>query len=247
MVFSRGLDSKERIIRRQIGSWLVEEVVLVSSPVWKYVRKSDKILPFTAGNSLLLDEESWYSITPQDLADRISMGISDLLGDKLVVLDLFAGVGGNSISLLKFGFEVEAVEYDYQKVKYLRHNISEVCGMDVKAKLWHDDVFGRELVGKLRSKYDVVVASPPWGGVDYKDMSDLEMINACRLFELEEIYESKADLRVYIIPRQIRVEVLQGLFECQVWPGYSFGRVVAHILVTGDKYDQFVLLSNDIS
>lgn len=54
---------------------------------------------------VLVDDESWYSVTPEPMAKHIAQRVAERAGDlskedKANVLDAFCGVGGN---LIQFG------------------------------------------------------------------------------------------------------------------------------------------------
>ena len=55
---------------------------------------------------VLIDDESWYSVTPEPMAKHIAQRVTDLFGEGTSnVLDGFAGVGGNAIQFArKCGF-----------------------------------------------------------------------------------------------------------------------------------------------
>jgi hypothetical protein len=71
-----------------------------------------------------LDEESWYSITPEAVAKHVTascIGRSKALGCKLNrVIDCFSGCGGNTIPFVALGKEVVSVDLDPVKLEYLR-------------------------------------------------------------------------------------------------------------------------------
>lgn len=82
---------------------------------------------------VLIDDESWYSVTPEPMAKHIAAKISDRLAsaddplDRVPdgtanVLDAFVGCGGNLIQFgRKCGFCV-GVDMDPQKLQYAQHN-----------------------------------------------------------------------------------------------------------------------------
>jgi len=72
-----------------------------------------------------IDDESWYSITPEPLAKHIAQRVIDMnAGNEgnLSVLDAFCGVGGNLIQFArKCGFCVGS-DMDPLKAQYCKHN-----------------------------------------------------------------------------------------------------------------------------
>jgi trimethylguanosine synthase len=78
-------------------------------------------------HGILLDDESWYSITPESIANHITKQCFKKLQyhfhSKInIVLDCFSGCGGNSISLAHYFDHVIAIDYDPIKTKYCHHN-----------------------------------------------------------------------------------------------------------------------------
>lgn len=128
-----------------------------------------------------LDKESWYSVTPEAIANHIARHI---LGSrkKVVVLDPFCGCGGNAIAFAtKSGVEqVVCIDLDMEKLKKAYHNAS-IYGVQHKLLLVHGnafDVLSRYKDGNLiesesakkhalPTSIDIVFLSPPWGGIDY--------------------------------------------------------------------------------
>lgn len=219
------------------GPWeVVDRTFLENKKFRKYWWRRDLLLPKSPSGNLLLDIESWYSITPRDLADRISAGITRGFGRHVSALDLFSGVGGNTISLLKHFHAVTSVEIDYSKIRYLRHNVSECLSTHIDHTIIHSDVFAEDLKEKLEkaSTYDVLVASPPWGGVDYTSKGPLDLLEECRVTDLEIMYGSVVPTRIYILPKNISRILLTSVYGCAVYSGDSDGKKVATIAVMGD-------------
>ncbi len=106
-----------------------------------------------------MDEESWFSVTPERIAEHIARRIKGLN-----VLDAFCGAGGNLIQFAKFCPKVYGIDIDKNKIKMAQHNasiykcnsISFICKDFLKLK--PED---------LGANIDVVFLAPPWGGVGY--------------------------------------------------------------------------------
>ena len=86
-----------------------------------------------------LDEEGWYSVTPEQIADHVASRLTDLaascqgqsgpgsagsnLNNNIVVLDAFCGCGGNAIAFAKQpGISVIGVDLDRSKLRRAAHN-----------------------------------------------------------------------------------------------------------------------------
>lgn len=75
-----------------------------------------------------LDQEGWFSVTPEQIADHVSHTLRNYLfppNQPLVVLDAFAGCGGNAISFSKQpNVTVVGVDVDRSKLRRAAHNAS---------------------------------------------------------------------------------------------------------------------------
>ena len=105
-----------------------------------------------------LDTESWYSVTQEEIAAKIAKTCED--AD--LVLDAFAGAGGNVIQFAK-NSSVIAVDIDPHKLELLKNN-SKVYQVEHKVQCLEGDFLE---VGKTLESIDVVFMSPPWGGPEY--------------------------------------------------------------------------------
>ena len=81
-----------------------------------------------------MDYESWYSVTPEDLAYYISL----LAGKDSVCIDPFAGSGGNVIQFSKNCSKVYAVDIDPVKIEILKNNC-EVYKCPNNIEIFHHD------------------------------------------------------------------------------------------------------------
>ena len=145
----------------------------------KYWRHRFSLLSLYAAGCLL-DEQSWYSVTPESVAVRIAARCAT----ERVVVDLFAGAGGNAIQFAMTCGRVIAVEIDALKVRLGRWN-AKVYGVQDRITYVHGDSIelldwlargkvegekNEEWNGVSREELEDVEAvflSPPWGGVDY--------------------------------------------------------------------------------
>ncbi|KAH9839716.1 S-adenosyl-L-methionine-dependent methyltransferase [Rhodofomes roseus] len=129
----------------------------------------------------LLDEEGWYSVTPERIADQIAERCRCE-----VVLDAFCGVGGNAIAFAKTCERVIALDISPVRLALARHN-AMIYGVADRIEFILADFFSfaRTLVQMQESpskasqtdsgsattqaarKIDVVFLSPPWGGPSY--------------------------------------------------------------------------------
>jgi tRNA G37 N-methylase Trm5 len=85
--------------------------------------------------------------------------------DKTVIVDAFAGVGGNAIALARSGRweRVFAIEKDPKTMKCAKHN-AEIYGVASKIFWLTGDCF--DAINRFAGNKNVVIfASPPWGGL----------------------------------------------------------------------------------
>ncbi|KAL4065721.1 RNA cap guanine-N2 methyltransferase-domain-containing protein [Scleroderma yunnanense] len=114
----------------------------------------------------LLDEEGWYSVTPELIADQIA---ERCRCD--TVLDAFCGVGGNAIAFAKTCSHVIAMDNSPTRLALARHN-AIIYGVADRIEFILADyiAFANTYLNNRSSNkrlIDVVFLSPPWGGPDY--------------------------------------------------------------------------------
>ncbi|KAF9458898.1 RNA cap guanine-N2 methyltransferase-domain-containing protein [Collybia nuda] len=119
----------------------------------------------------LLDEEGWYSITPELVADQIA---ERCRCD--TILDAFCGVGGNAIAFAKTCQRVIALDTSPTRLSLARHN-AQIYGVADRIEFVLSDYisFAKSYLSLPSSgphapatrRIDVVFLSPPWGGPSY--------------------------------------------------------------------------------
>ncbi|KAF3446649.1 hypothetical protein FNV43_RR11829 [Rhamnella rubrinervis] len=108
-------------------------------------------------NGIKMDEEGWFSVTPESIAKHHALRC----GSGLIV-DCFTGVGGNAIQFAKRTRHVTAIDIDPKKIDYAHHNAA-IYGVDDRIDFIKGDFFA--MAPKLKA--NIVFLSPPWGGPDY--------------------------------------------------------------------------------
>ncbi|KAL3843741.1 hypothetical protein ACJIZ3_001144 [Penstemon smallii] len=106
-----------------------------------------------------MDEEGWFSVTPEEIA---ALQASRCSGAG-VIIDAFAGVGGNAIQFAQVCHHVIAIDIDPKKIELAFHN-AKIYGVEDYIDFIVGDFF--QLAPSLKG--DAVFLSPPWGGPSYK-------------------------------------------------------------------------------
>jgi len=105
-------------------------------------------------DGVALDREGWFSVTPEVMAAHLAHRCRCDL-----IVDAFAGVGGNAIQFAFTCERVVAVDIDAERLRLAKHNAT-VYGVADRICFVHGDFL--ELAPRMRA--DVVFLSPPWGG-----------------------------------------------------------------------------------
>lgn len=126
-----------------------------------------------------------------------------------VVLDPFAGCGGNVIQLAMTCKQVIAIDIDPVKIRMAKHNAA-IYGVADKIE-W---IVGNsiDLLPSLRA--DVVFLSPPWGGVDYSrtcfSLNDMLVKGVSGLDLFAKVRKVSKNI-AYYLPRGTPTAVLEAL------------------------------------
>eukprot|EP00727_Mastigamoeba_balamuthi_P005639 m51a1_g1695 putative trimethylguanosine synthase (234) ;mRNA; r:479718-480863 len=168
-------------------------------------KRYDLFSRFDSG--ITLDEESWYSVTPERIAEYTALRCH--VGG--VVVDGFCGAGGNSIAFARCRHvtRVVAVDIDAARVGLAQANAG-VYGVAEKIEFGVGDFCALASAGSLAG--DVCFLSPPWGGPSYR---------AKPVFSLHdmvpdgvEIFKAARKVArsvVYYLPRNVDVAEIAAL------------------------------------
>ncbi|KAH9989907.1 RNA cap guanine-N2 methyltransferase-domain-containing protein, partial [Russula compacta] len=159
----------------------------------------------------LLDEEGWYSVTPEAIAKQIS---ERCRCD--VVLDAFCGVGGNTIAFARTCEYVIALDTSPTRLALARHNAA-LHGLASRIEFVLGD-FRAFAAG--RRKIDVVFLSPPWGGPEYLagaeySLSRTQPEPAAELFRLARLLTPNV---AFYVPRNTVLEDIAALLPAPAPP-----------------------------
>ncbi|PHH87790.1 hypothetical protein CDD83_8390 [Cordyceps sp. RAO-2017] len=194
-----------------------------------------------------LTDDAWFGVTPEPVASQVAMDVAHADQKKTVLIDVFAGAGGNTIAfaLSRRWQRVIAVERDASALACAQHN-AELYGVDPGLITWVlGDSFeylerlvqgSDELHPDLRVDISnaVLFASPPWGGPGYSsdEVFDLHTMQPYNLAKLHAAYcamdhvlflPRTSDIRqlARLAPRGGKIEVVQYCMQ-----GASKGMVV---------------------
>ncbi|CAB4405483.1 unnamed protein product [Rhizophagus irregularis] len=154
---------------------------------------------------IMMDEEGWYSVTPEYLAAYIAKRCACD-----TIIDAMCGVGGNAIQFAMTCKKVIAIDIDETKL-YCAKNNARIYGVEDKIEFILGDFYN--LVPRLKA--DVVFLSPPWGGPSYRrskvyDIKTMISVDGERLFrESSKITKNI----VYYVPKSINFNQMQMLCE----------------------------------
>ncbi|KAJ7460665.1 Tgs1 protein [Mycena latifolia] len=202
----------------------------------KYFAQRTRFLSlYSSPPGCLLDEEGWYSITPELVADRIA---ERCRCD--TILDAFCGVGGNAIAFAKTCERVIALDISPTRLALARHN-AQIYGVADRIEFILTDYisFANSYLS-IRSatsprKIDVVFLSPPWGGPGYLSgdtrpssptkpeptteadaahpsftLASIQPIHGADLFRLSRTITPNV---AYYLPRNTRLDEIGGLLN----------------------------------
>ncbi|KAI0175887.1 RNA cap guanine-N2 methyltransferase-domain-containing protein [Hypoxylon sp. FL1284] len=179
--------------------------------VQKYWKQRYTIFPYY-DEGIYMTPDAWFGVTPEPVANQIAHELSSIIStSKTTVIDLFAGVGANAISLALATAEdgstprwekVIAIELDAPTLACAQHNaflhgvadnIIWVLGDSFKyldallnsPEKLEDDV-------RVNVESTALFASPPWGGPGYStdDIFDLNTMEPYNLDKLHSSYRS---------------------------------------------------------
>nr|XP_022900119.1 uncharacterized protein LOC111413393 [Onthophagus taurus] len=127
-----------------------------------------------------LDEESWYSVTPEQIARHTAQRLKCD-----IIIDAFCGAGGNAIQFALTCNKVIAIDIDSNKIELARNN-AEIYGVSNKIEF----IVGNFLDLAAGLKGDVVFLSPPWGGPSYLKQPTYELEEFLQPVPLSKLIET---------------------------------------------------------
>ncbi|KAG2180346.1 hypothetical protein INT44_003348 [Umbelopsis vinacea] len=144
-------------------------------------------------HGILMDRESWFSVTPE----KIAMHIAERCRADTII-DAFCGSGGNAIQFAFTCERVIAIDIDPVKLHCAKHNAA-LYGVADRIEFILGDFM--QLAPSLKA--DAVFLSPPWGGPSYINASvfDLETMIPMNGIHLYEAARAISPNIAYFVPR----------------------------------------------
>ena len=154
-----------------------------------------------------MDEESWYSVTHESIAEHIAQECSWAHR----VMDGFGGAGGNVIQFARYCDEVVSVELDPQRIDYCRNN-ARIYGVEHKIKFVQGDFLE---VGDKQGEVDVLFMSPPWGGPSYMTSKKYDIMTMMTpdIRNILEVCERVTRNVILYLPRNVDPLQITQLFQ----------------------------------
>lgn len=175
---------------------------------------------------ILLDRESWFSVTPEKVAKQTA---HRLAGD--IIVDAFCGCGGNAIQFAKTCSRVIAIDIDASKLAMAKHNAG-IYGVAHNIEFVHADFLHFAASTSLRPDY--VFLSPPWGGPQYQKQATFDIeANLLPLgaSQLMQYARRLSDNIGVFLPRNSNMKQVIALSnvgqQCEVEHNYLDTRLVA--------------------
>ncbi|CAJ0594713.1 unnamed protein product [Cylicocyclus nassatus] len=195
---------------------------LVAKNAFDYYKDDEEIIKYwyqryrlfsKLDKGVLMDREGWFSVTPERIAEHIADRI--VRRKEMLVVDAFAGVGGNSIQLAIKGARVIAIDLDPVRLKCAREN-AKVYGVEDRIEFLCCDFF--HFAAKWTSgsekcaEVDAVFLSPPWGGPGYlkSEVFDLDDLTP-NGFDIYTAASKMSPNVAYFLPRNTSVKELIAL------------------------------------
>ncbi|KAL6144973.1 PREDICTED: trimethylguanosine synthase isoform X2 [Fragaria vesca subsp. vesca] len=196
----------------------------VSPVVEKYwFQRYDLFSKYDEG--IQMDEQGWYSVTPE----QIAITQAQRCQNPTVVIDCFAGVGGNAIQFASLCCHVVAIEIDPLKVDMAINN-ARIYGVEDYIDFIVGDFF--QLAPSLKG--DIVFLSPPWGGPSYRRVKKftLDLLEPKDGYDLFQAAQAITPNIIMFLPRNVdllQVEELCWLssppLEFEIEENYVHGKL----------------------
>ncbi|KAG8532622.1 uncharacterized protein KY384_002499 [Bacidia gigantensis] len=180
-------------------------------------------------DGIWMTDDGWFGVTPEPIANSASSGTFS--PERNVLIDCFAGVGGNTIAFARTHrwLRIHAIEADPTTLECAKHN-AQIYGVSERISWYQGDCF-EILKDAFPEQMDdcVIFASPPWGGPGYRFESvfDLSAMQPYHLSQLMACFQSVTDNIVIYLPRTSDIRQLAAIAR------FSSKVVVTHYCIEG--------------
>ncbi|KAE8366970.1 RNA cap guanine-N2 methyltransferase-domain-containing protein [Aspergillus caelatus] len=165
-----------------------------------------------------LTDDAWFGVTPEPVANEIAEHIASAAPpSRMVLVDAFAGAGGNTIAFARSGRwkRVYGIEKNPAVLLCAKHN-AKIYGVEDKITWFEGDslqIVNNQL--KDLGPYSVLFASPPWGGPGYRSdkVFNLSTMEPYSLATLYNEYALFTEHMVLYLPRTSNVKQLAKLVK----------------------------------
>ena len=177
---------------------------------FKYVNFANK--NYINYNNIKLYNNTYYSITNYNDAYYICNLIFNFFKTKdIIITDATSNIGGNTLSFGLYNYkQINSVEINTECYKYLLNNIK--CYNLNNIKTYNDDYLN---IYKTLNQ-DVIFIDPPWGGIKYKSIENLDLfLNDINIVDIiEELFNIKKVKLVLIkAPFNYNIQLIYNKFN----------------------------------
>ena len=161
--------------------------------------------------NFLMNTQAKYSISRPFEAEQISKFICDnmrkinLEPSNCTITDATAGVGGDSIKFSKYFKYVNSVEIDLETYELLNKNIERFNIKNIKT--YKADYLN--IMSKL--KQDVIYIDFPWGGVGYKNKSEVYLYLGTMSIDqiITQLFLNNNNLIFIKVPFNVKIDLFK--------------------------------------
>ncbi|XP_026402217.1 trimethylguanosine synthase-like isoform X1 [Papaver somniferum] len=238
---SRGRKMRRRIKIKQLvksTATIGLDSMIISPVVKKYWFQRYNLFSLY-DEGIQMDEEGWYSVTPEEIAIKhAEKAAATAAGGGGVIIDCFSGVGGNSIQFAKKCSNVIAIDIDPQKVALANSN-AKIYGVEEYIDFVVGDFF--QLASSLKG--DVVFLSPPWGGPTYTTVEKftLDLLQPKDGYSIFQAAQKITPNIIMFLPRNVNLHQVEELswlssppLNLQIEENYVEGRLKGITAYFGD-------------
>lgn len=157
---SRGVQKKQAQITLPAGPF---GAISVSSPQGVALRVGAEGVPILYEEKAPLASGRVFSQANPEVNARLREAVVSLVGEQKNILELYAGAGNLTLSLLRAGAKVLAVEFEQEASRWLRQNTRADFAMSCDVRQGEAAVVAKRLAEK-GERFDAVVLDPPRSG-----------------------------------------------------------------------------------